>query len=551
MKYNKILCLILPLCLFIYGCKGIKNKFLTTQTNYTYNAENFGYNDIKKLYHTDSLVSKVPFFSSKSLQHIEMTIQSHMQKTILKQSKDSILICFQLQNPKLVIQNQGVSVHVDNIIEEILKPVFVQSTIQGKITTIQFYTIISDITLGLYKDILSKIQFVKPKGEIKNWETKEDNTLGSYIAQYKHLNTTNYGKVYKKNIYKYVLNPTETQNQNTNINHITTIETNTSGDIKKIQTSEAQVTLKNNDTISVLGAKVALEINAKKQINNSYITQLLNLRNSAKYNQKTSLSTTVSDDEIRKIAYTNTLDGDTWQTLQEKLIDPKYFGETEKKDLTLKLRALFYLQPEKCNKAVSFLDSKLVSSNAFQLISYALSITETYNATSAIAVLVLKHKTNSELMSQLIPSLTTTKYPSDKAVQVLKKISFIEDNSIDEFTSATAQLALGGIANNFRELDPLKANELSKYLIEKMKFEQDTIQRILVMANTKSSIVFPYIKTLIDKKSSQQIKLEAISALGSIESREVSNYLSELSTQKDTIIKKRAKEILELKNTTH
>ena len=184
MKAIRNLSIILLLHLLVYGCKGSKGMPVLKQSQYSYNAENFGYSDIKKLYSLDSVTAKQSFFNSKSLQYLEMTIQSDLKKTVLKKTNDSILICYQLLNPILDIKTEGVSINIEPIIKDLIKPVFVKSDVNGKIGKLKFDADISETSTGLYKDILSRMQFVKPLKKTKDWQTTEENTLGTFIAYY-------------------------------------------------------------------------------------------------------------------------------------------------------------------------------------------------------------------------------------------------------------------------------------------------------------------------------------------------------------------------------
>ena len=77
---------ILLLCLLTNGCKGSKVSVSSNQYNYTYSAESFGYNDITKLYSSDTANAKKPFFKSASLQKVELNVKSDISITLLEQS---------------------------------------------------------------------------------------------------------------------------------------------------------------------------------------------------------------------------------------------------------------------------------------------------------------------------------------------------------------------------------------------------------------------------------------------------------------------------------
>ena len=546
MKTTIILSILLLLHLLFHGCKGSSGTSVFNQYDYAYSAENFGYIDIQKLYSSDSLTKNTPFFSSQSLQHLEMTITVDLKKTVLKQSKDSLLICYQLANPKLDIKTEGVSMQLDAILKDLIKPVFVSTTKHSKIGLLKFDTGVSETAVGLYKDMLSRMQFVKPPRQSKTWQATEENPQGTYVAEYQ-LETTDSSNIrYTKNVVDYLTYTSKKENQESLIDNNTTIETDAFGGLKRIYTSEAQIMLQYKDTLSVLGSKVSIFLSSEKKIKNDVVQQLLVLEKSKKYSQNTTLSEGVSDEDIRKMSYQETLAADTWETLIQKLSAMNDLKKALDENLDLKFRALFYLQPTYCNTAVSYLNNHLEHTIAFKVLSTALAITETPSATNAIAMLLEKNKGNEDLMRILIPVLTTTEYPTPLAIKVLKSIAFGPEESQGYFIKSTTQLALGGMANQLRSSDSLQAEKLTLYLMEKMKFKKDTIQHILVLGNTGSPKIFPFIKSLVEhSKTSEQAKVEAIAALQLVPGKSVSTYLQKMTQHENAAIRQKAVEVIE------
>ena len=419
-----------------------------------------------------------------------MEIQSEIKKTVLKQTRGSILISYQLQNPMVDIKRGEDSIKSDIVIKDLMKPVFVQVKTSGEIEHIKFNSEITETAKGLYKEMISRMQFVEPIKKITKWQSTEENTTGSFIAEYDTKKTNKKSKVYHKKILRYLTYKSRKENQNIKIDNNTTIETDNYGSVKEINTSEAQIVLHNNDTLSVLGSKVSVFKTSEKRIKNDDIEDLLRLEKSNRYSRKTTLSEPLSKEKIKQMSYSGTLGSDDWESLIGYLSKTDNLTKNAIDDLILKFRALFYLHSEYCNQAVSVLDKELNTSNVFIVLTKALSITETPSSTDALAKVIEKNKNNEDLVGTLIPVLTTTKYPTDKAINVLKAIAFSNEASQDYFTKSTAQLALGGMANRLRQSDSLKSNELTHFLIKKMKLEKNTIKSLLVLGNTYSPLIF-------------------------------------------------------------
>jgi len=82
--------------------------------------------------------------------------------------------------------------------------------------------------------------------------------------------------------------------------------------------------------------------------------------------------------------------------------------------------------------------------------------------------------------------------------------------------------------------------------MEKIKTEKDTIQHLLVLGNTGSPMVFPFIKSLVEhSQTSDQVKIEAVSALSLINYKPVSVYLKKLLQHKNVAIQNKATEVLD------
>ena len=531
--------------LLFNGCKGSMVIDSLNQFNYTYSAGSFGYNDIKKLYSADTVEAKKPFFKSKSLQDAEVLMKSYVTKTILEENAKGKLVCYQLSNPSFILKSGGIISDTEFISQELIKPVFVQMDNYGKIGLISLDSSMTDMATGIFKDILGRMQFVKPVKKSQNWQTVEENINGTYKANYQITESNSKSHIYSKELIKYIRYKSKRKNQNIATDNDTSIEIGGDGAIKTINTSEAQIVLYNTDTISVSGTKVSVLLTSKTKIKNSTKEHLLNIKKSTKYSNQTTLSAPVSLEKITKMVHAGTLGSDSWQQLLKRLSTSNGLTNEETDILVEKFRALFYLYPNTCNKAVALLVKEPHDTAMSRIIRDALSITETFEATDAIADIISNSKNYEKLLKELLPELTTTDFPTKKAVDVVKSIVFNTGQQQDDFIKSTAQLTLGGMAYRLKKIDSIQANNLTKFIIEEMRFEKDTIQQLLVFGNTGSLAVYPFVKSLIENtKPSEQVKVEAVSALRLINSVKVSKYLEKLLQNENIAIQEMAKEVL-------
>ncbi len=251
------------LCLLFNGCKGSMVIDSSSQLNYTYSAESFGYNDIKKLYSSDTVNAKNSFFKSESLQDAEVIIKSHLTKTILEQNTEGKLVCYQLINPLFILKSAGIITDTEFISKELIKPVFVKIDNYGKIGLITLDSSMTNMATGIFKDIIGRMQFVKPVKKSKSWQTVEENINGTYTANYQIKESNSKSQKYSKELIKYIQYKSKRKNQNIGTDNNTSIETNDDGTVKTIYTSESQIVLYNTDTISASGTKISVLLHQK------------------------------------------------------------------------------------------------------------------------------------------------------------------------------------------------------------------------------------------------------------------------------------------------
>ncbi|MBJ2176326.1 hypothetical protein JBL43_18890 [Aureibaculum sp. A20] len=517
----------------------------SNQFNYIYNSENFGFNDINRLYSSDTVNAEKSFFESETLQDAEVTVRSNLTQTILKQDTEGKLVCYQLINPSFILKSGGLITDTKFISKELVKPVYVEMNNHGKIGLISTDSSMTEMAIGILKDIISRTQFVLPVEKAKSWRTTEENTNGTYTANYRILESNLKGRVYEKEIDKYLKYKSKRKNQNIYTDNKTTIETDDDdGIIKSINTSEAQVVLNNADTISASGTKLSIVLLSVVKVKKRAINEFLKNKTSSRYKNKTTISAPISSEKITKMVYAGILGSDNWQQLLQRL-SAKSLTKKEEDVLIEKLSAMYYLEPETCKKAVFFLKNESFNATISKVLLKALSITETEGATNAMAQIIEINNTNEEVLEELLPALATTSKPTSEATDIIKSLAFEKKVTQNNFIKSTAQLTLGGMAKQFLKMDSLKAKTLTRYLIEEMKFEKDTIQHLLVLGNTGSTLILPFIKSLVESsQTSEKVKIEAVSALSLINYKQVSIYLKKMLKHKNVAIQNKAAEVI-------
>ena len=514
---------------------------------YSYSSEGTGYSDIQRLYNTDSTVKSQAFFYRPSLQMTAVDIQCKIKKTILESIGDKMHVCFEIMQPDVKIVNGLLPVEAAMILKEMTTPVFSDMTIAGNILSVKMDKAVSYLTAGIVKNILSNTQVVLPAERKKSWQVIEENTVGLFKANYETVNQGKDSVEYTKTNAGYEKITSGKKGQKLLPDSKTTIVTSTSGTVQKIQTSESLVTLFGADTIVASGSSVEYQLLSVSNIGQKDISAFEQLEHSGKYMKSVALSDPISDEEINRLAYKNTLADDNFETLMAKLQSMNIYNKDYEADLVKKFRALAWLSESDCIKMAAMLKHAAFGSDIFRIISHALAAVETAFSINQLATIVAARGNDEAVMTELLPVLATSVTPTGEAADVVKKLAFSKNTNA--FIATTAQLALGGMIKNLMHTDKKKADELTNVVVENMKDSQDTLQQLLVYGNTGAYRLLPIFSFYISNPSvSIEIRKAAVFATRFIDHKEATFLLNNLVLDKDPVLSKAAKETITFRN---
>ncbi len=513
------------------------------QTTYSYHAESIGYSDIQRLYSPDTSKIKKTFFQSPSLRYAEATINCQITKTVLKESRDSTVVAFQLHNMELAIRNNDVSLNNDVLRYDVMRPVFAILNNNGKIGSVRIDTSISQAASSLVKEIISRLQFVTPGKRMKQWQTQEANSLGIFQADYRFLAKQDTLFEYEKFNKGFLRDASERRHQRLVPDGKSVIYTDSSQHLRHAQVSETLATLSGADTISLSGNKISIAIVEESKASSDFVSDLTQIFISSSYSKTSTLVAVLSDEEIRLSVYRNTLGQENLSSLMQELSVNLNADDTKKEELTMKFRSLAALSPEDCKSIGTSLSKVTYGSTEYEVLSRALSRAGTPCASDALAKVILSRPTEEDLVLDLLPVLATTSAPTDNAINTCRSLGFEQDTS--PAIASTAQLALGGIANNFSRIDAEKSRRICTFLFEKMSHHADTLQQLLVLGNTGSTSILPLVKSYLSKPGvSGNICVAAVRALRLVEGDEATKMLKDIIGRKDQKLLEAARETL-------
>jgi hypothetical protein len=532
----------------ICSCYNSKQASVNTadtgkQFVYSYSSDGIGYSDIQMLYNTDSSIKMQPFFYRPSLQTMRVNIQCKVRKTITGYAGKTVHVCFEIMEPVVKIENNGLPVDVEMIRKEMSVPVFADLSAAGNILTVRRDTTVSYLTAGIVKNVLSNTQMVMPAGDAVNWQVTEENTMGFFKANYQLIKKNADSIEHQKTNMGYEKIPTARNGQRLFPDSKATIVTDTSGIVQRISASESLVTLFGSDTIVASGSSMEYNLLSTDTLQQEGLLAFEELEQSGRYLKPVALSDPISDEEITRLAYKNTLADDNFETLVEKLGQVGAHDEQYESELTKKFRALAWLRENDCSKMATMLKEAALGSVTFRIMSHALAAVETPFSIDELAAVVSARRSDELVMMELLPVLATSTTPTGKAADIIKELAF--SNAGNAVITTTAQLTLGGMIKNLRIKDRKKADELTEVVVENMKNSRDTLQQLLVYGNTGSYQLLPVLSSYIRNPAvSAEVQKAAVFALRLIDHRDVTSILENLVSGKDTVLSKAATETI-------
>lgn len=540
------------ICSSSFSCYNSRAVFSNTvktgeQFVYSYKSDGVGYSDIQMLYNTDSGVRTQPFFKRPGLQTTYVNISCKIRKTILESANNIIQVCFEIVEPVVKIENNSLPVDVDAITKEMISPVFAQMSANGNILNIKTDSSVSYITAGIIKNILSNTQAVMLSPQMKTWLVTEENTNGLFKAKYKVVKKYHDSTEYLKINTGYEKIKSAKKNQKLIPENITTVITNKQGSVQRIHTSESLVTMFDKDTIVASGSSTEFALLSSTTTEQNEILNFKQVVHSGKYLKSFALSDPISDEEINRLAYKNTLADDNFESLVAKLKMVNIPNKQFENDLSKKFRALAWLSEVDCSRMAALLKNANPGSVTFSVISDALAAVETPFSINELVSIVSARRNEESVLVELLPVLAVSPTPTVKAADIIREIAFSKLSN--PVIQSMAQLTLGGMVKNLVSIDRKKSEELTGVIVDNLKNSTDTIQQLLIYGNTGSYRLLPVFSSYIsDAAVSVEIKKAAVFATRFVNHREVDSLLGKLSAGRDSVLSKAAHETILFRN---
>ncbi|NBX18502.1 MAG: hypothetical protein EBR09_14185 [Proteobacteria bacterium] len=246
-----------------------------------------------------------------------------------------------------------------------------------------------------------------------------------------------------------------------------------------------------------------------------------------------------SDQNIKRKVAAQTLAGESWNSLREKLRDAELHKDGSARfNLLEQLSALMFLQPEICFEVAGFIaglkkEDPLYASQ-LSLLSGAFANQETPEAETAIAGLSQSMSQDEEALMQIIPAMGSHRRPSEKMRDALLKQY---EGGISQAVKSTSTLALGTFANRAQKARP----DLTDEAVSRLKQDFDAAPQVDRQVNISGALgnagakeTLPSVKTLMEKTKDPAFQRSALYDLRFVADPEVDSLLQRLSLDPQT-----------------
>ena len=505
-------------------------------------------------------------------QFLYTSIIGELVGNVIGKRGDDLLIAYHLSGHAFTLSiNRQKAIEQEKVIRNDLgKEVYVRMNSRGKIQSLRFDPDIMNLSKGYFQALLamSQIVFTEKGGpDIAEWEVREEDLGGSYVARYRQDSLPGQSQTSEKdpllkNFLKTKIQylpsakrgrPSEVQIQKTFLSDGSLKATFDfrSGYLLSLNGSELQTILFGKRKVGQVKNAIQLSLMAKEKIGEKELSFLRKVNASLERSVKpVFLSTNLSEKEAEIARHRKQLGEATLESLLSDLNAAETTGEGYPVSLFLKFKALIYLHPESSKPIGNRLTAAHPESLAMRVLGGALIAVGHEEAQVALVSVIKARGEDTNALLVLIPALGGLAEPTVETEEVVRKFAFKSKNPDIQ---ATAQFALGSIAGSLAVTSPDRREKIIGEFIKKLgpsSPEKEIQQTLHALGNAGS----PLSLSTIEKYSSHptaHIRAAAMFALRWIESREVDSLLAKgISSDPEKLVRSEAAHALRLRKMT-
>lgn len=505
-------------------------------------------------------------------QSLYTSIRGEMVGTVIEKKGDTLLIAYRLDSHvvTLSINGQKAIEQAQAVRNDLYKEVYVIMNSMGRIQSLRFDPSIANRSKGYFQALLAMVQFVfaeKGTPDLMEWEVKEEDLGGSYVAHYQQdslpsktegAEKNTFLKNFRKTKIRYLSSakkrrPGEPQPQKTipSEGNLMAIFDFRAGHLLSLNGSELLTIRFGRKELGQVRNFIQLSFIATGPIEGKGFSLLrkasANIERSV---EAVSLSTDLSEKEGVISLHRRNLGEATLESLLTDLSAAEATGGKHPVQLLHKFEALIYLYPESCGRIGKILAKADPKSLTMNILASALVAIGHKQAQAALISATKARKEDVQVLFVLIPALGGVVEPTLETEKALRVFAF---ESTNPDMRATAELALGSAARSLTVTSPDRAGKIIKEFVKKLESpssEKELQQTLHVLGNTGSTLTQSTIEKYLTHPA-PFIRAAAMFALRWIESSKVDSLLAEgIISDQDRSVRLEAANALRLREMT-
>lgn len=448
---------------------------------YRLDYRNVTSSDLRALFGFDSSQPGSPL-----AHNIESVVTADIVRTAIEADSADWKVAYSFREAAVSIRVNGQTDTASSaaVARDLAIPMIARVSASGHVKALAFDGNIRDISKSFARALLAGLQFVMPGDRGRQWETREDDPAGRYIARYERVSRGSYSRTKLRYLPRSISRKGE----------ITVTETVVpSGKLEARLDSEGSrlVSLSGTDSQKVLISErqiaqgvttLSLRYVRTEMPARSEMMTLVAMAHKAAWGDDAEQS----DD---RVIHSAELGDETAETLLSALEQRERNSEDTSSltPLYLKLKALVYLHPGTSALLGTALKSARPNGPTMEVVSGALGSVGHSQAQSALVEAMKFRETEWPAMATLIPALGGARTPASESIDYMFRLAF---GSRSREISSTARLAAGTMIKNVEADSPQLASALVKRLVDGMKLARTASEQgelLLALGNTGSA----------------------------------------------------------------
>jgi HEAT repeat protein len=470
-------------------------------------------------------------------------VDSRLQFTMMGYHEDLAVMDVRFLSPLVTLDVDGhrqlasaIALQLDTA-----KPIIAEIDPSGRIASIRFDAAVAPRAQTLANTLLALGQFVvRHSSDLSRcvWQATESDPNGAYMAEYAAVPCSHNisARAYQTYVKKWVRYFTRPSTHGTNANLPTIILPTgalhatfgrDAGQLLSLDGALAQVVELSGHRVAASKTTLQYRLLTTQEMGATQLDALRDADSALLAIAPTSLSSQPEAASLQAAVQSQVLGSDTVDTLHAQVAALTAVARGHfPTQLYLKLKALFWLEPQSSARFEDVLDAGSPDGAAFQIVGLALGTVGNAAAQATLVAAIQRRSGDVQAVDVLLSDLVRAPQPTAETVNAVRTLATSASNHNVE---GTAQLALGALARNLATTSPADADAIIDLLVkgENSAATPGKINTLLSLGNAGSTRALPAIRAgLVDP--SADVRSAAATALRWVPSPDADAALARL-----------------------